>query len=447
MANPLAAFQQGFGNALEQGQAVQQMGRRNALFDVYEQHGQGIAQGDPQALSALAGVDPMAAYDLRRQQAADRRAERKFDLGMEVDQARLEQIRQQTRLRAAEAAATIPDAEAAEELRRTSSALAAADAAYRQGDGAFAEFVMQNVQQLEAAGIDPNQITRQNYPVLRAGIVGASEALAERLGMEGPSGAEEPASIRALRVRAREAGLEPGTEAYQEFMRRGGSIPQGMAIEATPDGGMRFVQGEGVGGADGVEFTQQQSKDNVYATRARGALEAFEPVANAMADRGDRILELIPFGVGREAQGDDFQVAQQAGTEFLQAILRKDTGAAITQDEVESYGRVYLPRPGDSQAVLEAKRQARIRAINALESGMTPAQMLARDRALVAAAQESAEGRRSSETGEGPAAPSEQSQADGMTFEEFAQDPSAIAAAERYGVTLQEMWDIKQGMR
>jgi hypothetical protein len=114
-----------------------------------------------------------------------------------------------------------------------------------------------------------------------------------------------------------------------------------------------------------------------------------EPVADALASRTERAAEMVPFGLARGMQTDDFQVAQQAGTEFLQAILRKDTGAAITQDETESYGRVYLPQPGDNAAVLEAKRQARIRAINALESGMSAQQMMARDRALIRAAEES----------------------------------------------------------
>ena len=38
-------------------------------------------------------------------------------------------------------------------------------------------------------------------------------------------------------------------------------------------------------------------------------------------------------------------------------------------------------------------------------------------------------------------------QSGGMTFETFAQDPSAQAAAERYGVTLEEMWEIKRGAK
>jgi len=57
--------------------------------------------------------------------------------------------------------------------------------------------------------------------------------------------------------------------------------------------------------------------------------------------------------------------------------LRKDTGAAITQEENEQYGKVYLPQLGDSPEVLKTKRAARKRAIIALEAGMTADAMLA----------------------------------------------------------------------
>lgn len=52
-----------------------------------------------------------------------------------------------------------------------------------------------------------------------------------------------------------------------------------------------------------------------------------------------------------------------------------------------------------------------------------------------------------SEFGFDGAAPGEaaQSQSAEMTFEKFSQDPSAQRAAEQYGVTLEEMWAVRQG--
>ena len=88
------------------------------------------------------------------------------------------------------------------------------------------------------------------------------------------------------------------------------------------------------------------------------------------------------MGLGGGMQTDEYQVAKTAGDEFLQAILRKDTGAAITTQEQALYGETYLPRPGDSPARLQYKQEARKRAVEALKGGMSPAQIIAQEKAL-----------------------------------------------------------------
>lgn len=171
----------------------------------------------------------------------------------------------------------------------------------------------------------------------------------------------------------RDAGREPLSRIDYAQAKRGSETVFG------PDGNPIIVRG----GSDAVtKFTEGQSKDNVFVTRAEGALSVLEPVANTLTSRQDRILDYVPLGLGREAQGSDYQVAQQSGDEFLQAILRKDTGAAITEGEQVLYGSTYLPKPGDSEAVLAAKRASRVRAVEAIKAGMSPAQMVAQERAL-----------------------------------------------------------------
>lgn len=158
-------------------------------------------------------------------------------------------------------------------------------------------------------------------------------------------------------------------------------VPQGMTIESDGQGGFRLIQGAGAGSQK--PFTEGQSKDVVYATRAKGALEVLEPVAENLTSLSGQVSSMDPTGiVRRRVQTPEFQVAQNAGNEFLQAILRKDTGAAITADEQALYGETYLPRPGDGPEVLAAKRAARQRAIAAIEAGMSPAQMIAQEKAL-----------------------------------------------------------------
>jgi len=190
------------------------------------------------------------------------------------------------------------------------------------------------------------------------------EAINEALGV----GGDATESFRTLELRAEAAGLVKGTPEYNQFMVAGGKAPEGMAIRTTPEGGVEFVQGAGAA----TQFREQESKDIIYAARAEGALSALDPVADQLANLGPRLLEYVPLGQGRQFQDPMFQIANNAGLEFLAAILRKDTGAAITAQEIEIYGQTYLPQPGDSREALAQKKEARSRALRALQAPMRP---------------------------------------------------------------------------
>lgn len=156
--------------------------------------------------------------------------------------------------------------------------------------------------------------------------------------------------------------------------------PSGMSVETMPDGTMRMIQGPGAGKPGGA-LTEGQSKDAVFSTRARGALPTIDEFGEALTNPIAQGAAGLPGG--NYMVGENFQRAQQAGNEFLQAILRKDTGAAITSQEVAEYGSVYLPRPGDSPATLQQKQQSRQRALAAIEAGMPPAAILQQEQALI----------------------------------------------------------------
>jgi hypothetical protein len=184
-----------------------------------------------------------------------------------------------------------------------------------------------------------------------------------------------------------QADLNAGLITKEQYdIAAAGMAPAGISVETGPDGQLRVVQGAGAGGIAGKPFTEGQSKDIVYSTRAKGALAAFEPVAGALTSLPGRAAEYDPTGIVRSrVQSPEFQVAKQAGDEFLNAILRKDTGAAITPAEQELYGKNYLPQPGDGPDVLVAKQAARARAVAAIEAGMSPAQMIAQEKGLAGA--------------------------------------------------------------
>jgi hypothetical protein len=70
-------------------------------------------------------------------------------------------------------------------------------------------------------------------------------------------------------------------------------------------------------------------------------------------------------------QTKDQQIYEQAQRQFTEARLRKDSGAAIKEEEYKADQRTYFVQPGDSDAVVKRKRLARGVILKALrqESG------------------------------------------------------------------------------
>ena len=341
--------------------------QQNALAALYNTQGPGIAAGDPNALNALARMDPMAAQGMRIRQEDQAYQQQARAESLAMERERLQMARDAAKRAGEEYARTLTAEQRAAQAAEIEQGLAGAAPLYKAGDrNGYNAW-------LQSQGMDPAQYPFEQFPSLAASLMGLAEA------MKAPEPADEYGRYVAEETAA---GRQPLSRL--DYKRAGSPSTR---IETGPDGRTTVVQGVGAGSAPA--FTESQSKDNVYVTRAEGALALLDPVAGALTNRTETVLGAVPLGIGREAQTDTFQVAKQAGDEFLQAILRKDTGAAITEQEQALYGETYLPRPGDGAAVLEAKRQARVRAVEAMRAGMSVAQITATEKALVEAARRS----------------------------------------------------------
>ena len=149
---------------------------------------------------------------------------------------------------------------------------------------------------------------------------------------------------------------------------------RGNGISIDKDGNIQI-------GGNIKPMTEGQSKDTVFATRAEGALPYVDQNEAPMTDPGQVMKGAIPF-VGNYATSKEYQVGSSAGKEFLQALLRKDTGASIQPFEMQEYGSLYLPEPGDKPERLAYKKEARHRALAAIKAGMTPQAIVAQEKAL-----------------------------------------------------------------
>jgi hypothetical protein len=84
---------------------------------------------------------------------------------------------------------------------------------------------------------------------------------------------------------------------------------------------------------------------------------------------GSSVAGAIPFVGGmaqRLVQPGETQQFKQAADDWIRAKLRKESGAAIGKDEMESEFRTYFPQVGDGPAVIAQKTEARRIATDAM---------------------------------------------------------------------------------
>lgn len=87
-------------------------------------------------------------------------------------------------------------------------------------------------------------------------------------------------------------------------------------------------------------------------------------VGQALSESAPNLLNSLPSSIGNSPER---QRADQAQREFIAAILRYDSGAAIPDAEYIQAAKIYYPQPGDTPDVIQQKAQSRRVAIDGLK--------------------------------------------------------------------------------
>ena len=114
-----------------------------------------------------------------------------------------------------------------------------------------------------------------------------------------------------------------------------------------------------------VKRTESQSKSMIFGTRMVQAEQDLQGLINSGFDVSAtelRAMRLAP----REAQSPQFQQMQQAKSNFINAVLRRESGAVISESEMSQGEQQYFPMPGDTEEVLAQKERNRRVAIDLL---------------------------------------------------------------------------------
>lgn len=134
----------------------------------------------------------------------------------------------------------------------------------------------------------------------------------------------------------------------------------GQARPVTMNG--RPVIGQQAAGA----ATEGERKNAGFSLRALDAAPTIDSLGQRVAGFGIVDQGRLNRSPAR-FQTTEMQLFNQASRQFATAILRKDSGATITDSEEALMNRTYIPQPGDSPQTIARKAQARRVALQELE--------------------------------------------------------------------------------
>lgn len=150
-----------------------------------------------------------------------------------------------------------------------------------------------------------------------------------------------------------------------------------VSIQFDPAGGQAYRLNKATGTAVpttniGGKLTADQANAATYADRMKSAESVLAKVEGAGLDMIAKGAAALPM-VGNFLTTEDFQLFDQAQRNFINAQLRRESGAVISKDEFDNARKQYFPQPGDSKAVIEQKRQNRMDAMKGMERASGPA--------------------------------------------------------------------------
>ena len=220
--------------------------------------------------------------------------------------------------------------------------LAASRLAFDQGKFAWEKanpgFELKEAEDGSIVGV--NKRTLQAFPVT---VGGAAPAAAPAMPGGGVPGARLPA---------------PGA----------GPAAPGMAPPAAGAPGVPLM-------GKGTALTESQGNATAFGLRAKEANSILEAMAKKGTLRGANIEatpfigeslgKMLPSVLGGTSAAQ--QQVNQAKSNFITAVLRKESGATILDSEFDREDKKYFPQVNDSDAVIKQKETARKLAIKAME--------------------------------------------------------------------------------
>jgi hypothetical protein len=161
---------------------------------------------------------------------------------------------------------------------------------------------------------------------------------------------------RKIQIARNGAGANLTTEQFADAARKGYTSDQQLSLYE------KIVAGGGQAPTLKAPTEAQGAALGFYdRTRtANDQLTSLQGEFNGILARGGVLPNFL--------KSDNRQLFEQSEANFINSVLRRESGAAISPAEFASARRQYIPQPGDSQAVLAQKEQNRLSVIGSLKA-------------------------------------------------------------------------------
>jgi hypothetical protein len=164
------------------------------------------------------------------------------------------------------------------------------------------------------------------------------------------------------------------TNEFKPVAETGEKPPAGY--RKTAEGGLEFIPG---GPADpsiakrSAPMNNEQARDAGFADRMANSNQIIGTLEKQGTKFFERVAEKLQGPTGTSyGMSDEYQQFKQAKADFINAQLRRESGAAISADEFKKADAQYFPQPGDSDKVIAQKALNRKLALEAMVRGAGP---------------------------------------------------------------------------
>ena len=351
--------------AMDKGRAMAEsqinLNRQNALAELYRTQGAQIAAGDQAALNALAQFDPNASLGVQQNRLGIQAQQQDLEFSAE----KMQMLRDESKREAAAALTAQADKLTAEQLaaeqKALSDALSGGAFFYQNKDKAGYEGF------LKSKGLDPAEFPFESFPAHAATVEGVLEAMKAFQPASGPEWvAATPEQAAAYGAASGQINQKTG-----EFKKTG----EGKGISYTTknaDGSETTVQiGGSSGSANDLGLTEGEGKATGFLYR----MENSDKILGALEEEGSSLWNKtagqIPV-LGNYMVSEGAQKFDQAKRDFINAVLRRESGAVISPEEFANAEVQYFPQPGDGPEVVAQKRENRRIAIAGVRASAGP---------------------------------------------------------------------------